>query len=263
MFSICLVHFVVLAVHGIKLPGACPKDVPLSMDFAFEKSYALQIIAGVSFSTEDSSNLYKNFDYESNGQHSITCEVLNKSLSFALLTYRHDKIVKIHSTEIGKDNGIRTLISTVFANSLECYPPIIDIVHMWLEREAIILWSCEGSTKEQPLQHDEAVFILVRAESTIRYNAVELFRRVQNSTAKYLSTALMQKIPWWDPNNGKTSNIVEIPYECSSFGTVSLKELFIIIGGLSVIMICAIVVFYREKIKYKMCKRNRKIHPIN
>lgn len=136
-------------------------------------------------------------------------------------------------------------------------------MHWWWEEDNIIFWSCkEGSKEEEELRkHDEAALIFFKTFGSAE-QADEAIRKYQSLAAKYLSTALLEKIHWLDPNNKSTLNIVEIPAECSLFQTKIFNEFYKIIGGIVVLMICLTVFFHREKTIYKMCNRKRKIHPI-
>lgn len=261
MFKNWLVVLVALSVQGIKLPGTCPKDPPPSLDLSCEKYSVLDIIAGVSYSPEQSSHLFGNFNNNSNGWFSMSLWSLNESLSFTSMTYHNEQLIDIVYNEISKENGVRILQSTVLATNSKCYPSINEIVHVWCEDDIIILWSCENITKKEHRQHDEAVLIVVKSQYRSFDEKYALFYRIQNMSTKYLNTALMEKIQWSDPNNTDTHNTLAIPYTCSSFETVTLKDLSKIVGGPVIFMICVVVVFYRENIICKMCKRDRRIHP--
>lgn len=268
MFSIRLVLLVALSVHGIKLPGDCPKDVPPSMGSEAGCLPSLLIIAGVPFSDDHSSNLFRQFGFRNIMRSSLTCDHLNGFLSYKMFGSSFSNLLTVHTKEISKQNGILDLKSTVFIKNMMCYTETIDKVHIWLEDDLIILWSCIEGTVEEFRQHDEAVLIFAQDYSFNIWDAVgngisSLTRRLQNVSTKFLSAALIEKIPWYDPNKENVTNIVEGAYDCSQVGTVKFNELSKIIGVYVVIISLVVVVFYRKKLRYKLCLPNRKIHPVD
>lgn len=263
MFSIWLVFFVALSVQGIKLPGACPKDVPSSMEcnISPDPSRDLTIVVGVAFSDDHPSNFFRHFNY-TRFLNFLRFSCPKGALTFILERKSH---LAVYSKEISKQNGFRTMRSTVFVNSLVCHPPINDIVHMWLEEGVMILWSCKDNTKEEPRQHDEAVLIVVENQFPRPDKYDEFTRRLQSVSEKYLSAALMERIPWWQSPTHRATNITrlaEINTKCSESTPVGFKEFYMSIGGSVVIFIFLFLVCYRNTLRHKLSTRNCQIHPM-
>lgn len=251
----------VVVVHGIKLPGSCPKVPPThNLNIYGDYGLSLKVYVSLPFPPERPSNLFKEIKSPELRMRFQTVYIINDDYQaitrqYTIELYHGDfKYFSESIIDLDTRNETYTVQSVIIKRSdrdvsipSKCHKTTTENIRIWFEGCYVIIWSCEDKS-ETDNEHDEALLLIASQKPGKLHDSycnftkgdASVFQDLLVAARKHLSEDLLATIDW-SPDRINKSGEEYDPFACSlimeNLLTVIIVVIYIIyIGLLAVIL---------------------------
>lgn len=243
-----------IAISGAaRFKGACPQTppthrLPSSME-------SLNVIRSIPFSPGTQKHQYVFSFPEINSTHTEEVKVFFEKYSYQkehILWITHNYIqpkVEVESVIFQLANQSEMILNSVVHRQeekgrveLDCLPPFMETVKMWMEEYFLIIWTCAPDAKSG--YHEEAVLLMTKNHSDMNDingpTINQVMHNFRDFSTKFLSKELVKKIDWEPKYGQKTANwsnefVCPRVYKAKRHYGVILGGYILVIGSLAAI----------------------------
>lgn len=247
--ALLVIVLVCAAVTTIKLPGNCPKVKETQFFESWKNKHFFMLINTISFSPDTPSYLFRDNDKAKLPKYKLQVAADKSGVEVnytILLEYwkvsHRTRFVSIDASRNG--NGSVTLRGNVLDDlslaPLQTCPPIVEVVHVWVEEEIGIIWSCVDLTGER--RHDEAILIFDFNPTSFEPELDERERKARKtrlSLLKYVNETLLNHISFTDGHVEYRGGY--IPSQCVNVSKENIVDKRLLPVGTIIIVIFFIV----------------------
>lgn len=242
-----------IAISGAaRFKGACPQTPPTHrLNTTMEY---LPIIRSIPFSPGTQEHQYVFSFPEINSTHTNAIQVLIDKYKYQeeffiwFTHYYMQPKVEVQSIVFQEANQSEMTLSSVVHTQnekvrvkLDCLPPFLETVKMWMDEYFLIIWACVPVAKSG--DHEEAVLLMKKDMLELNGPTVhEVLNNLRDFSTNYLSKDLVERIDW-EPKYGKKEATWNNTFVCPRDYKAKYHPA-VIIGGYIVVIGIAAMVFY-------------------